>query len=139
MQVKGSDMPTLTRTKSKHRTQLPRKAQEWLDQVTQAVLGPGAVNHFGFGGACASTGPAPALRPAERLRPSIPVLKGVRVPGSGATRSVTGRWMVIYSPIDIHCGCDGHFCIDCTGYDPGDARAIAANIVLSIHLDRTAE
>jgi hypothetical protein len=83
-----------------------------------------------------SSDAAPAPRPAERLRPSIPVLRGVRVPHSSATGSVISRWAVIYSPIDIHCGCDGHLCIDCNGYDPRDARAIAANIILSVYLDR---
>jgi hypothetical protein len=74
--------------------------------------------------------------PAGLPRPQVPLLMGVRMPD--AYGDVRGRWAVIYSPLDIHCGCDGHFCIDCNGYEPGDARAIAGNILLSVHLDRAA-
>jgi hypothetical protein len=75
-------------------------------------------------------------RASASARPQIPLLKGVRLPRPGGDGSGTSRWAVIYSPIDIHCGCDGHFCVDCNGYDPRDARAIAANIILSAHLQQ---
>ncbi|MHC4094342.1 MAG: DUF4159 domain-containing protein, partial [Planctomycetota bacterium] len=41
----------------------------------------------------------------QRHRPDVPLLKGVRLSVPGQTKQ---RWAVIYSPIDIHCGCDGH-------------------------------
>ncbi|MHC4067471.1 MAG: hypothetical protein ACYSUI_23620, partial [Planctomycetota bacterium] len=66
-------------------------------------------------------------------RPDVPLLKGVRLSVPGQTKQ---RWAVIYSPIDIHCGCDGHFCIECNGYEPRDARALAGNIILYLYLDR---
>lgn len=69
----------------------------------------------------------------------VPVLKAVRLPRVGDDASGAGRWAVVYSPIDIHCGCDGHFCIDCNGYEPRDARAIAGNVILSAYLQRPTE
>ena len=41
-----------------------------------------------------------------------------------------GRWVVIYSPYDIHCGVSGHNCPHCVGYTPQDAETIAGNILL---------
>jgi hypothetical protein len=40
------------------------------------------------------------------------------------------RWVVIYSPHDIHCGVSDHNCLDCVGYRPEDAKTIAGNILL---------
>ncbi|HUU83501.1 MAG TPA: DUF4159 domain-containing protein [Phycisphaerae bacterium] len=96
-------------------------------------------------GAPARGGSSPAdgqdSAPADPLHPPVPLLEGVRLPGKDGdgTGSDAGRWAIIYSPIDIHCGCDGHFCIDCNGYQPSDAGAIAGNIILSVYLQRSAK
>ena len=80
-----------------------------------------------------TTTPASHPVPTGHLRPDVPLLKGVRLPDSGPAGQ---RWAVIYSPLDIHLGCDGHFCVDCNGYQPRDARALAGNIVLYVYLQR---
>ncbi len=54
-------------------------------------------------------------------RIDCPILYGVRR---------AGRWIVIHSPYDIHCGVAGHNCLDCPGYTPEDAATVAANILL---------
>jgi hypothetical protein len=43
---------------------------------------------------------------------------------------------VLYSPIDIHCGCDGHYCVGCSGFTPRDAKATAGNMLLYTLLRR---
>jgi hypothetical protein len=45
-----------------------------------------------------------------------------------------GRWALVYSPHDIHCGVAGLNCLDCIGYRPRDAERIAASILLYAHL-----
>lgn len=42
-----------------------------------------------------------------------------------------GRRVVVYSPLDLTCGLDGHFCWDCHGPERNDCLKMAANIVLS--------
>jgi hypothetical protein len=44
---------------------------------------------------------------------------------------VNGRRAVIYSPLDLTCGLDGHDCANCLGPIRNDALKIASNIVLS--------
>ena len=63
----------------------------------------------------------------------MPLLSGVSRPHPASGEP---RWAVIYSPIDIHCGLDGHFCAGCYGYEPRDARAIAGNVILYAFLQR---
>ncbi len=41
-----------------------------------------------------------------------------------------GRLAVIYSPLAIGCGLDGHRCYNCRGIEDDDARRLAATIVL---------
>ena len=50
-----------------------------------------------------------------------PILYGVRR---------GGRWVVIYSPLDVNCGIGGQPCPRCLGYSPIDARTIAANVLI---------
>ncbi|MFQ5490433.1 MAG: DUF4159 domain-containing protein, partial [Phycisphaerae bacterium] len=71
--------------------------------------------------------------PAWPSKLAVPLLKGVQLrPDLNAPR----RWAVIYSPLDIHCGLSGHFCVNCRGYQPQDARAIAVNAVLYTFLSK---
>jgi hypothetical protein len=44
--------------------------------------------------------------------------------------TIDGRLVVVYSPYAIGCGLDGHTCYNCRGLIDGDARRVAANIVL---------
>jgi len=71
------------------------------------------------------------VRPPRR---AAVTLKGVAVDDpQGGPR----RWAVLYSPLDIHNGCDGHYSLHCHGYAPRDARAVAGNLLLYVHLDRS--
>ncbi|MFQ5412969.1 MAG: DUF4159 domain-containing protein [Phycisphaerae bacterium] len=66
---------------------------------------------------------------ASAARMDRPMLYGIRR---------NGRWVLIYSPYDVHCGLTGHPCADCVGYVPHDARSIAANVLLYAAAGRNA-
>jgi hypothetical protein len=72
----------------------------------------------------AASTPYPGLLPTA-------LLKGVRLTDSATGRD---RWAVIYSPIDIHVATGGHYCVNCDGYQPRDARAVAGSLVLYAYL-----
>jgi hypothetical protein len=55
------------------------------------------------------------------MRLDWPILHGVRH---------EGRWILIYSPYDVCCGLIEHPCINCVGYEPNDAAALASNVML---------
>ncbi len=65
-----------------------------------------------------------SYRPAAlSARPGLrePLLEGI---------AIDGRLAVVYSPMGIGCGLDGHECYECRGLVAEDARRIAANVVL---------
>jgi len=63
-------------------------------------------------------------------RPSMqaehPDLTQVRLEGI----TLNGRTVVVYSPLSIDCGLDGHACFACRGLAPEDARRVAGNVIL---------
>jgi len=44
--------------------------------------------------------------------------------------SLDGRLAVVYSPLSLDCGLDGHACFACRGLSPPDALHLAANVIL---------
>jgi hypothetical protein len=70
-----------------------------------------------------------AIASTRQAGPEAAALKGIR--------RADGSWGVLYSPIDMHCGSDGHHCVGCKGFTSGDARATAGNILLYVLLNRS--
>ncbi len=58
---------------------------------------------------------------AEKPGLTTPALEGI---------TIDDRTVLVYSPYSFSCPLDGHACGDCRGYEPEDAKKLAANIVL---------
>lgn len=128
----GSDDPLVTGHLAPGASTGPTEATDWLGSDLRRVRLKRQA------GGSSSTLAAPTTQPndsgdatGQASRVVQVALQGVRFP---AKNNDSGRWAVIYSPIDIHCGCDGHFCPRCNGYEPRDARAVAGNLLLYVHL-----
>lgn len=58
---------------------------------------------------------------AVRVRESPPQLEGIRI---------DGRWVAIFSPLDLSCALESHEAIQCRGYTREDAARIGLNVLL---------
>ena len=57
----------------------------------------------------------------RRLK-SPPLMEGIKV---------DGRWVVVFSPIDLSCAMENGAAAQCRGYDKDDAARLGVNIILN--------
>ena len=87
------------------------------DPIVTGMVAPGLASSLG------NVSYRPRFQGPSPARVDRPLLYGVQH---------NGRWMVIYSPVDINGGICRYPCLDCVGYVTRDAQAIVGNIFLYI-------